>query len=121
MEIIYRALDGTIFKSEKECISYEKDRKLTAQKMGIYLNDCKVPISVFDPGFYEEVKYIYLPTDEAVALLRSVSDGYCFPEEKGFWAFNWDDNEWLRIDEEIKNLQEKITHYQEIIDSLKAE
>lgn len=121
MEVVYRALDGTIFKSEKDCIAYEKNKKLTAQKMGIYLNDCKVPLSVFDPGFCEEVNYIYLPTDEAVTLLQSVSDGYYLPKEKGFWAFNWDDNEWFRIDEEIKNLQEKITHYQEIIESLKAE
>ena len=121
MEIIYRALDGTIFKSEEECISYEKDKELTAQKMGIYLNDCKVPLSVFDPGFCEDVAYIYLPTDEAVALLSSVTEGYCFPKKKGFWAFSWDDNEWFRIDEEIENLQEKITHYQEIIESLKAE
>lgn len=121
MEIIYRALDGTIFKSEKDCIDYEKNKKLTAQKMGIYLNDCKVPLSVFDPGFCEDVAYIYLPTNEAIALLNSATEGYNFPKEKGFWAFNWDDNEWFRIDEEIKNLQEKITHYQEIIESLKAE
>lgn len=121
MEIIYRALDGTIFKSEEDCVSYEKNKKLTTQIMGVYLNDCKVPLSVFDPGFCEDVAYIYLPTNEAIALLNSATEGYNFPKEKGFWAFDWDDNEWFRIDEEIENLQEKITHYQEIIESLKAE
>ena len=121
MEIVYRTLDGTIFKSEEECISYEKDKELTAQKMGTYLNDCKVPISVFDPDFCEKVAYIYLPTNEAIALLNSVTKGFYFPKEKGFWTLSWGNNEWFRVDEEIEVLQEKITQYQEIIKSLKAE
>lgn len=120
MDVIYRAFDGKIFYTDWDCLNYEKEMGLTSEKMGIYLDDKMRSLCMFEDGFFEVVTHMYIPTDEALSVLREIGEDYYIPKEKGFWSYDWETSEWFNVEKRIQSLKEDIQKNQKVIEILKG-
>lgn len=120
MDVIYRAFDGKIFYTDWDCLNYERERGLTSKKMGVYLDDKMRSLSMFEDGFFDTVAHMYIPTNEALSVLKEIGEGYDIPRGKGFWSYDWEASEWFNIEKRIQNLKEDIQENQKVIEALKG-
>lgn len=108
MEIIYRAVDGTIFDSEDECLEYESKMKIAAMNLksrffdsnGV-LMDTNDLFNCLENGYYmelatvEEAKFIAEYSEKEVGTTIF----YITPPSIG--RYYWDENrdEWHNVEE----------------------
>ena len=119
----YRSIDGENFDYEYECIGHEKE----------LLNACqnRNEILFFDPDLIEmnnndivcsleDAPVIYIKTEEAYTIARSLADyyGFSLPSGIGFWSCegygNWED-----LEEILKEDKELIDHKIKVLEEVK--
>ena len=110
---LYIAYDDAEFTDESECRAYEeKARGHVNELMDTYTfydkNKCVIIPDCNDVGEYlqwfdsttDDCEYITVHKDlsqEAHKFLYQ-SIGSCIPEEKGFYKYDWNKNEWVSTD-----------------------
>lgn len=70
MEIIYRACDGTEFKTEKECCKYEEFINADPRDFGVVMLD----VSGVPTNDVNDVYFVYFKTEEGQKLFIDKSD-----------------------------------------------
>ena len=110
---LYVAYDDTEFDSEAECRLYEQEASdLIDEALNVYTfydRDKNIIIPKCD-SIEEYLEWFDMTTDdcEYIKVAADISRelhkflyrniGACVPEEKGFYKYNWDKDEWVSID-----------------------
>ena len=112
MECLFKAIDGTIFNDEDECIDYE--RKLNAKGRQIRLYDSNLNPLEYCHCSLDDCFYIYVETEEDfdfvyndLAETGQITYGFDYNENSHFYYWT-DDEEWRDIDDEIFYHNQKV-------------
>lgn len=121
MQIIYRADDGTDFRSEEECEAYENKKKIAAMNLqsrffdhGGDLMDITDLYNCIENGWYMEI----VTSQEAIFIAEYAEKmvGITLFEGKPTTGrFYWDDNveEWHDIEDIFNNYQKKLRIFED--------
>lgn len=120
MKINYVAYDGKIFDNEKECLNYESNQKLIKENL-ICLDENLHRINDDDPDFETNVYFILAKNDFACeALEKRFNETWIDAPEEGFQpniVYWWNDDimSWVNVQEELKELKEKVKFYKDVL------
>lgn len=120
MKINYVADDGTIFDNERECLKYENNQKLMRENL-ICLDENLRLITSSDPDFETNVYFILAKNDFACEILeKRFNETWIDAPEEGFQPniiYWWNDDimAWVNIQEELKELKEKVKFYENVL------
>lgn len=117
MTIVYKAVDGKIFDTDKECIKHENNLKAAKLVSSVHLWDqdkdiVEVTGDVIDE--FDKVMFFRCETEESYKVILDllVDDGYAKGLINGgvgiTWMWNEGEVKWQPIKDEIDMLQEKI-------------
>lgn len=97
MQMVYKAFDGKIFESEKECADYEA--KTTSPVRYYFGGDFHVATPQQEREFMGESEYIFVPASEFKAFkTRMRKFGLRCPKSEGLWFWDEKKSDWLAID-----------------------
>lgn len=126
MRIIYQAFDGKNFSSEKECLAYEEKEKLQEVVDAVVILDYNkniLPYAEMGEQVFQLGYYVALKSDRAAEIMSEIAEkaGYQFPNAEGFYYYDEEDNEFYELSQKIRELEESLTHYDNILAKLKGE
>ena len=120
MKINYVADDGKIFDNEEECLIYENNEKSLRENV-VYLDKDLHLINDNNPDFQTQVYFILAKDDFACeALEKKFNEIWIDMPEDGFQPniiYWWNDGimAWVNIQEELKELKEKVKFFEDIL------
>ena len=116
MKVMYEAYDGVIFRTEKECLDYEKRLDKINNVKGLYFFDENG--NLIEGTFEEKVEkafYIYIHSKEILNDLLKFNEEEAFyydlPSNEGFWYFNSQNNNWIDFEKKVERAHEIIKKY----------
>ena len=116
MKVIYEAYDGVIFRTEKECLNYEKRLDKINNVKGLYFFNENG--NLIEGTFEEKVEkafYIYIHSKEILNDLLKFNEEeefyYDLPRNEGFWYFNSENNNWIDFEKKVERAHEIIKKY----------
>ena len=116
MKVMYEAYDGVIFRTEKECLDYEKRLDKINNVKGLYFFDENG--NLIEGTFEEKVEkafYIYIHSKEILNDLLKFNEeeefSYDLPRNEGFWYFNRENNNWIDFEKKVERAHEIIKKY----------
>lgn len=126
MRVIYQAFDGENFSSEKECLAYEEKEKLQEVINAVVILDYDkniLPHAEMGKQVFQLGYYVALKSKRAAEIIGELAEkaGYQFPNVEGFYYYDEEDNEFYELNQKIKELEESLTHYNNVLAKLKGE
>lgn len=118
MEILYKAKDGTIFDSKRECENYENilECKRLADSL-FWWNDKResIPVSIDADSLY----YFYIKSEDALEFMEEVFSDYGWSayddlEVGGMYYWNGEAESFYNTAEQIDRLNDEIKELREI-------
>ena len=108
---LYIAYDDTEFTDESECRAYEEEAENFLEELdytyNFYDKDGNIILPICDDTIEDYLEWFDATTDkcEYIRIYKNVSRelhnflrrniSACIPEEKGFYKYNWNKNEWV--------------------------
>lgn len=123
MECLFKAIDGTIFNDEDECVEYERGLNVKNRKIMLY--DSKLNLLDYCAHGLETCIYVYVETEEDFDvvyndLAETGSETYGFDYKENSHFYYWsDDEEWRDIDDEIFYYNQKVEELIKAKDTMK--
>lgn len=126
MRVVYQAFDGKNFSSEKECLDYEEKESFHEMLNDVIILDHDENFLCFaqkGERVFPYSYYVALKSKRAAEIMGEIAEkaGYQFPNAEGFYYYDEDDNEFYELRQKIKELEEKLTHYDNVLAKLKGE
>ena len=115
MQMVYKAFDGKIFESEKECADYEA--KTTSPVKYYFKGDFHVATPQEEREFMEESECIFVPASEFKVFKSKMRKfGLRCPKSEGLWFWDEKKSDWATVDAVRGRLVTKIRE----LDKIKA-
>ena len=123
----WQAYDGTIFDNEEECREYEDEKLASSVKGEIVFYDydnevIDAPYNKINPN---KVYGMAIKSRKAIEAVRDYFGplGYIMPddfdtEESGCWVWSDPDSDWLRVEEEIEEMEKRLEDYNKMLEVL---
>lgn len=126
MRVVYQAFDGKNFSNEKECLDYEKREKLQEVVDAVVILDYNkniLPHTEMGEQAFQLGYYVALKSKRAAEIISEIAEkaGYQFPNAEGFYYYDEEDNEFYDLSQKVKELEESLTHYENVLAKLKRE
>ena len=97
MQVVYKAFDGKIFESEKECVDDEAKRG--GGGGGCFKGDFHVASPQQEREFMEESECIFVPASEFKAFKSQMRKfGLRCPKSEGLWFWDEKKSDWATAD-----------------------
>ena len=126
MKIIYQADDGARFESERECIEYERSRKICNA-----ISERKLRVLTYDGEVIREREFLnHRDLDDAMGhiyyfhcndkeVLEILSEFFAEDFQEGItYYFNEEDDKWVELDDDIYNYQSLLNDLLEVKETI---